>query len=683
MESLKMAEQNQDDVQIESPQNLHEQALQFVESHRQVFEQYARGVITIEPSPQGLNTFAFNLEKNTIYIHPMFYKELGLSEERTVFATLHEIEHFLEKKQVLALEDGAERYKRYVEKIKKSRAFGLTDNCVADIYVNRSVVEKTNQEMGELEHGMYTEVLFKETDFTSAPKHIQFAQALLRESRVPDEKCIVDDVVREKLDYIQNKKSPKTGRYLIDAMTSPDTKVVDRWYLQDLHIMPIVEELKKLDIEEEKQKRQERNQDKQKQKEKEKSEEGQEQENQEGDNESGEKGEEGQELEQGQGQESGEGEQEEGENSESGNTSEKELESLDFDPNEIWKDEYNKAEQATPNAISEEEIEKAIEEYEKFKKEHVKSDKEIQEELDQEYADKLGVDKKELQQYRDTVKKLEQVINPETGRTVIEELRDIIRRIISKRKNKKFTPQYPVEEGDYLIEPAELVASVRAGNLHPKVWEVHELKDREDTKFGEVEISFVCDRSGSMDGRKLVEQRKAMVLAMEALKELSDISKKERTSMNNPLEVKHEVYTFQSDNEDDRKPIKVMSTESTETERIKTASKLSSCGGGTTDFVPLETIEGTIDEKTKKKIKEGELKKIVFVMTDGESNDSSRVQRVLAKMRQDGIIVIGIGITKEGESALTTYAPTASLAETAEKLPIVLGDLLKEHLSEV
>lgn len=47
------------------------------------------------------------------------------------------------------------------------------------------------------------------------------------------------------------------------------------------------------------------------------------------------------------------------------------------------------------------------------------------------------------------------------------------------------------------------------------------------------------------------------------------------------------------------------------------------------------------------------------------------------------MVAIGVGITEDGKSALTTYAPDARLAEVAEKLVLVLGDLLKEHLADL
>ena len=74
--------------------NAHIEAEMLVKKYRDFFENYAKGGIKIEPAPEELKTFAFDLEKNIIYVNSMFYKEPGLSDEKTIFATLHEIEHF-------------------------------------------------------------------------------------------------------------------------------------------------------------------------------------------------------------------------------------------------------------------------------------------------------------------------------------------------------------------------------------------------------------------------------------------------------------------------------------------------------------------------------------------------------------------------------------------------------------
>lgn len=636
----------------------HEEAVQHIDAHRDLFEHYAHGAINVLPAPEGMNTFAFDLKTNSIYVNSCFYKELGFSEEKTTFATLHEIEHLLEKVQMLGEKGGERGFTRYIDQIQKSKAFGLMDNCVADIRENRTVVARTHAEFGQIERKCYTEDLFPSTDFTSQPLHIQLPYAILRESRVPGEMCAVAPEVREMIDELGAVRS-KEGVGLMDVMTHPDTPMSTRLALQNKYIWPKVQELLKKDLE---------NQDQSKQ---DKAEEG----NEEGHGESDEGQDESLPNE---GKKPGEPSQTSSGDKNKGKPKKTEGDTGKPDPNEIFKDAYRDAEKHVPNAVPIDEIKKAFEEWKEAEKDNplLRADKE--------YADKLGVKPEELEQYRRIVASLEQIKNPETNESVIAELHSLISKIISERRKPATAPQYPVEDGEFINDPAMLVSEVKAGNLTPKVWETLETVEQRGQKFGEVDITLVCDRSGSMEqGTKLAEQRKAAVLFMEVLKEFADQAEEERMNLIKPLEIRSEIYTFQHDTADGT-PVKKMSKELTEKERIATAAILSSAPGASTpDFVPLESVALGLDKETKHKIALGELKKIIIVFTDGGSDNSSRVQEVLGKLRKDGVVVVGVGITQDGAPALTTYAPDARLAETAAQLPLVLGELLKEHLSNV
>jgi hypothetical protein len=597
----------------------HQEAVEFVAQNRDLFEHYARGKLKIEPAPTGLDTFAFDLEKDTIYVNSRFYKNLGLSDQKTAFATLHEIEHFTEKVKLLGEKNGRRVFESYLGKIKGSKAYDLMDNCVADIRENKAVVARTNEGFAQLERSLYTEDLFKETDFTAAPKHIQLPQALLRESRVPDEPCQVAPEVRAKLDEIQA-ITAKDGTRLVDVITHPDTPMSVRLKLQDRFIWPAVQELMKKDVEDKKDKK----------------------------------------PKQGKENEKGKPSPDE-----SGN------------PDEIFKEAYQEAAKKVPNAVP---IEKVEAEFKKWKESQKTSPLER---ADREYADKLGVKTEDLKRYRAIVESLKKVVDPETGESVIEELRNLIARIIAKRLKPTPAPRYPVEEGEELVDPSGLVSDVKAGNLEPKVWETTETKEHPGKKFGEVEITLICDRSSSMtQGSKLREQLKAAVLMMEVLKEFADQCEEEQINLTKPLEIRSEIYSFQSSSAD-AVPLKRMSRELGEKERIDVAGMLASAPGSTTDFVPLETIEQGLPEDTRHKIAEGELKKIVIVFTDGGSDDASRVQAVLEKLRQAGVATIGVGMTEDGRPALETYAPDARLAIQAEDLTKALADLLKEHLTDI
>lgn len=634
------------------------EAFAFVEENRDFFEHHAKGKIKIEQAPQGLDTFAFNLENNTIYINSMFYEKLGFSKEKTIFATLHEIEHFLEKIQMLSEEGGEKSFEKYIKKIETSKAFGLMDNCVADIRENRTVVSKTNKGMKDLEENIYKEVLFPETDFTDSPRHIQFCQAILREARVEGEQCNVSPEVRQKLDELKKVKG------LMNIMTNPETPMSTRLKLQDKYVWPKVEELLEKDIEDKKNKENEDENKPSNSQDKEKGEDKDNKPDEKNDDTNGQKGE----KDDKKGQQKGKPEK--------GNDKEQPKED---DPNKIFADEYEKAGKKVPNAVPIEDIKKAFKEW-KEEKQKNNPDK-----ADEEYAQKLGVEKKDLQEYRKIAESLQKIVNPETNVGIMEELKNLFSRIIAKRLKERLAPKYPVEEGDELSDPAQLVSDVKSGNLSPKVWEDTEIKEKKGDRFGEIEITLVCDRSSSMtdgDGQKAVEQRNSAVLMMEVLKDFTEMCDEEKMKVDKPLEIKSEIYSF-SKSADDKIPLKKMSKELGEAERINVLKKLQDLPGSTTDFNCLEAMSEGLDNETKQKIIIGELKKIVFVFTDGGSDSVSRVQKALKDLRDTGIIVVGIGLTKAGEPAITTYAPNAQVVNNVTDLPVVLGELLKEHLKDI
>ncbi len=657
----------------------HAEAMALAEKHRDFFEHYAKGKIKIEPAPESIPTFAFDLEQNTIYVNSMFYKKLGLSEEKTVFATLHEMEHFMEKLQILSEDGGERQFDKFLKRVKASKAFSLMNNCVADIRENRAVISKTNKGMGELEAKIYKEDLFAETDFSSQPRHIQFSQALLREARVSREKCQLSSEVRQALDEVAKVKG------LMEIMTNPETPMSMRLKLQDKYIWPKVEALLEKDSEDKK-KEQEKKEGGQKGQ---GGEEGDKKEGQEGDDsEEGGKKQDGKEGKPKKG-EKGDGKSEKKDGEKTGGSGGKEKPASaggfgeakkESDPNKIFADEYAKAEKKFPEAVPMEEIEKAFKKWKEAQKGKDSADK-----ADEDYAKKIGVEKTDLQAYRKIVESLEKMVNPETDVSIIEELKNLFSRIISKRLKIAQAPKYPVEEGDELVDPAQLVADVKSGNLQPKVWEDTEIKEKKGDRFGEVEITLVCDRSSSMtdgNGQKAVEQRKSAVLVMEVLKEFAELCEAEKINIDKPLQVKSEIYSFASSDED-KTPLKKMSAELGEAERIKVLKKLYDLPGSTTDFNCLEAIVNNLDENTKRKIKIGELKKIVIVFTDGGSGNPVRVQGVLKSLRDSGVVAIGVGITNEGAPVLTTYAPNALVVEDVQKLPIILGELLKEHLKDL
>lgn len=650
MEGIRTTAQKKEKKEVFTPDT---HTFGFIERQKDFFERYAKGSALIVEGDEN----SFNFITKTITIDPKRYKDFDLSEEMSLHSTLHEIEHLLEDVALLNEEGGEKVFNAMIKKVEKSHAYGVLNNCLADIRENRAVIAKTNQGYFDLERKKIKEKLFVEHDYTNdVPKHLQFAYALFREHRT-GEACVVSKEVRTALNTIYNRKN------LMDVMTHPDTPMSLRLKLQDKYVVPLLNELREQDMKEQKEKEDKRESD-----------------DTEGDNDQKQEG--GEDMEK---DGAGNDKEEKRDGAQGASTAHSKggktlpHKNGGADPNMVFADDYTKAFSKFPDALKIEDLKRAISDWKE------ETQKNSPDKADAEYAEKIGVEKKDLQEYRRIADALQKIVNPETHVRVMEELKNLFSRIIAKRTKERLAPKYPLDEGDELALPAQLVSDVKSGNLQPKVWEDTEIKEKKGDRFGEVEVTLICDRSGSMnggDGQKAVEQRNTAVLIMEVLKDFAKMCDDERTNVDKPLEVKSEIYSFAS-SEEDSVPLKVMGKDLGEAERILVLKRLFDLPGSTTDFNCLEALSDGLKQETKQKIISGELKKIVFVLTDGGSDSVPRVQKALKRLRDTGMVVIGIGLTEAGAPAVVTYAPDALVVQNVRDLPVVLGTLLKEHLRDI
>lgn len=657
----------------------------FFEENQDFLRSYAGdSSIKVEPSPAGLNTFAIDLEKGTLYGDPRFFTEKGFSEQKALFAFLHEFEHFRELRTLLAEKGGDKVWQKHTKRLKESRRYGILDNTWDDVRMNRSVVSRAPV-MKQTREDLYTENLFPSSDLTVTPngqpmpKHLQFAYALLRERQVPGQKCNVDEDVRQEIDRLEGVKS-KSGMGLLEYASRPDISPSTRIALQDKYLEPIYERFFKEDVEKKKQ------EEKDKEKEKQKGDKGEKGEK----NEKDEKGEK-QEGEPGEPGEDNEGEGQEGEPKDEPGKKGKgkpKGKPQPANPEDYFGEEYDKFDENNPDhALPDKEIEKAVKDYLDAKK--AKGKEKSQEELLLEaYAKEAGVNVEDLRTYQNFWSQVEGIENPETNEYVVEELREIFRKIIAKRLLPRLRPKLPTTEGEILARPAEAVASIKAGIQEPAVWETLEIRPKNAEHFGNFDVTLVADRSSSMNKPdetgtiKNVEQRKGVALMLEALtefsKELDDI----RDDLLYDLHVRTEAWAFGDDAQIGI--LKPLSETLTEKERVAVYKTLGSTpGNNTKDFAALRRIKESISEEDWQRIEEKKLRKIIIVLSDGVSADAGAVQSIIKELRDRGVIVVGVGITKGGESIKATYAPDGRVSEKAADLGATLGELLKEYLKDL
>lgn len=635
----------------------------FFDQHGKFLEKYAGdSSIRIEPAPPRLGTFAIDLEKGVMYAEPKFFTEKGYSLDKAMFATLHEFEHFREMRELLSEPGGERIWQKHRDKSKAKRRLHILDNCFDDIKMNRQVLERAPV-LSSSRDSLYRENLFAATDYQDQPKHLQFAYGLLRRAMLPGEEMVLSLEVQAEIDKLEAIESG--GVKVLEYASRPDTPMSMRLKLQERFLEPIYEKFFQEDVEEKK--------------------------NNGSNPEGGENGEGGEPSDSNADSGGQDSSDSEGQPSKAGKPSKSKPKKASKDgnqagteqepvnPEDYFKDEYDKHDAANSSPIDYDspEIEQEIEKY--LKEQQGKS---VEQEAIEAYAKAEGVSLGEIRQYQNFFDQLEKLENPETGEAVLEELRAIFKKIISERKKDRYAPKHPMSEGEVLIRPAEAVAAVMSGENEPEVWETLEKKNLPQELFGDFDVTLVCDRSGSMDGNKAIEQRKAAVLLLEALKDFCDELEEMRSELKHDLNVRSEVWGFGGEAE--VKMLKPLSDQLTEKQRVSVYKDLADTPGDSTmDFLALERIKGEVTDEEWQKIKDKKLCKVIIVLTDGDSDSAARVQKTLHEFRDAGVAVAAIGVTASGKSAEKTYAPNGQVCENAGKLAVVLGDLLKDYLRDL
>lgn len=189
----------------------------FLNVHQRTIEAYAgREAINFTVKPGG---WYIDLETGRTNVDPKFFLDKGYGESEALFATFHEMEHFRD-----AASD-PEAYRALFKDIdslgkvrptypKKMKQFV---NCVDDIMVNRVVMGRWAS--GDKAKDVLYPKLFPSSDFTDQPKHKQMMYTLLRETMLPDERCVVSDDVREIIDKYNARTLASAKRKTIDVLT--------------------------------------------------------------------------------------------------------------------------------------------------------------------------------------------------------------------------------------------------------------------------------------------------------------------------------------------------------------------------------------------------------------------------------------------------------------------------------
>ncbi len=556
-----------------------------------------------------------------------YFVSRGYSVAESMWATCHEIEHFRDWRK------DPEAYEVLYRKASGARRLGLLYHYLNDIMVNREE-DRRFPSHRETRDFLYVTKLFPRIDYTKAPRHIQFITAMLREKVLPKETLILSDEVREALEKLKN--IDDQGTDLIDLVTDPTALPRERFFVIRDYIEPLYEDFFQTDLK------------KRKKEAKQKAE------------------------------KTPGSLKEESMEGGSRQTAKGYIENDGATDEDYFIREYDESEELLPQALSPEEAREEIEKEIRRRREEAKAPDLMARE---QFKSLHGVSAEEMEDYADDYKKIEGNIDP---------LRGVFERVIAARKETRRRLKERTDQG-VVIDPSMLSQAyidAQSGiensrtqlKIHREEYDEHQLRD--------FEFTLICDLSGSMNenwpGGKSYEQRLSVILIIEALDEFEKQLKAERQSGAVDLHIFTEVRGFYSDDVE----LKSLGDSIDFRRRVEISRRLEDCtGNSTADYKSLAEVAAKITPDTEKRIEQGELRKVLILLTDGGSDDITLAKAARDALNRKGVIsrAIQIGLQEKEETEKFRYVwhRDGAHCRNVSRLVLTINKLLEGFLQSL
>jgi hypothetical protein len=615
------------------------QTEEFFDKESEILGAYGmKGDITLERGDDG---WAFDFKNKKLIYDPNFFIERGYNMQETLFATTHELmAHYGE------LLRNPEIVLKEVNRYCSKEHLHLLHNIFEDVLGNRRVVGELPF-LKETREKLYKEKLFPQTDYRENSSHVQFAYGFIREMMVPNETAELGEEARHALEKLRAFGEDKID--ILDLVTTPAIEPKDRFQIMRNIIEPVYLELYQEDLKNEKNKKGDKN-DSEKEKEKGKKEE---------------KGSQKKENSQ---------KNKSGEQKGKGKTGDESKKS-DTEAKKKFQKEYKAYADSNPQPLKPEDEKKLKKTLETATGKRGGAPS-LDQKIIEQWAKENGVSAKDVLGYREEYKEVAPLVH---------ELREVFKKIVSRRLKERWktSPQLKTE-GEALDEEmlAGSYVESMAGGKPAAFWEITRSK-KEEIGCGSLDMTLINDLSGSMnDGMKLPMDRKSKLLFLESLadfqKEIKEAEYESGVSLG--LEVRTETRAFGDFGDMELKPL---SPDLSEKDRIEIWKKLHKGNGGTPDYLSLEAVKKSINEDYMKELKEKRKRRVVVILSDGESQDPGRVQRALDNLRKKGVIISAFGMTSSSHAVKETYKPDAEVIEDIRQLPKAMQSIILKHISDL
>jgi len=613
-------------------------------------------------------------------------EQYNYSDDEIMFDIGHELGHLDEETQLQSTQTwkdiAQQRVQRLEEKWNLAESYHLLENVLRDVWDNNDLISP--RKLPVLKNTCYTnyrDKMFKETDYRQLPKHMQFANTIIREAMVSDQQCVIDPQVRKII-----------SRFNRSDILSKATKWTLQSRLQTIrqYVEPVYQKLLQDDIK-----------------------------NQSNPN-----------------QESWENP-----NAQPPQTPKWKnkkwminelMQLLWWKKNKWWNSQPPENDQINPSDTIPDEgknpfdglyqnipkvphlLEQELSDEDKQKLRQVLQDiydeknrEKTREELELERrAKNMWINPSDKDTFQETIRslkdydkflaQLEQLIDKHTGNTVMQEIENIFKYIRSHRSKPRYKSKGPVDiDHGYRLHPWAIawgIAEVKWGNFNPEMFEMDIKHEKPEQLTGRFELTLIADGSWSMDENDKSRQQKiAVLLILESLKRLHDKLSEEKHNLTEGVEFTTQAIMF-SEKIKWVLDCKNLWSDFSDQERLYTYSSLDHANWWTNDYDGLQKVIDHMkwySHEHLQEIQSWKIKKIIIVMSDGWSDDATKMKEKIKILRNMWVLVYGVGITTSGSPIVELFQSTnqslgyGQVCEDVEKLAQTLKDILWLHLEKL
>ena len=621
-----------------------------------------------------------NIKTGAVTVDPSFFIEEGYKPEWCNYAIMHEISAHLRE-----LITDPEMSKKIHEFVGESRAKHLFHNIMSDIAGNKRI-HKVLPIQAAVAEQLYSKKLFAESDFRELPRHLQLMYKIIRQEMIPGSDTAVlpevDEAIARLRHFTEDDKDIIEFSTVVNETPTKAREPGVNLYLWINHIYPEFEKLRQQDIADPIQKQNNKEQGEgegqgegqgqgqgQQQGEGEEQSEGAGRAEDEGQGQDQADGE-GQEQGQGQGESKGEGEgPAEGEGE--GQAQEQGQGEDGFDK---YYDDYERTKHASPiSHEAQDEISKQIKE---IKSQEVaeaakntpkaKARQALQDRIGREHTPE------EYEEYVETII---------AHNAEIEQMQEFFGSLINERLAKRRILNKPASQGQILNTNAiaQTFTNLKTGEeLNSQAYLNYDTLVAEREAEGSFDCYLVVDDSGSMAQNGKSDQASlAAMIFLEGLwafeRQIREQEQQEGIQLK--WDVRTSVFTFGSSAHE----VKPIGPELTDKSRLDVQEAISAGSGSTADYLALEAIATQIEDEILKDPSSKGRRRLVYVITDGESDDTDQLRDILDKLNSLEVEVVGIGIVDGSVEAV--YPKGSKTIASAKDLPQTLVDSMEASMS--